>query len=131
MVKDPVCGMEVEPESANPRLVRAGKTYYFCSAKCRDAFDGRLIPKRVPPNPAAARTPRPAASGRASHASPPGRTLPAGTTVLHLMALHCASCALPPENGLKKTNGVRSANGIFATKKATLCHDPKPAPDAL
>jgi YHS domain-containing protein len=30
-VKDPVCGMDVDPSDAKQKLVHAGETYYFCS----------------------------------------------------------------------------------------------------
>jgi Cu+-exporting ATPase len=35
---DPVCGMEVVPETAKHKLTHAGKTYYFCSAPCVEKF---------------------------------------------------------------------------------------------
>ncbi|WP_353253345.1 heavy metal translocating P-type ATPase [Salinisphaera sp. PC39] len=34
---DPVCGMVADPASA-PSLEHAGKTYFFCSERCRDKF---------------------------------------------------------------------------------------------
>jgi Cu+-exporting ATPase len=37
--KDPVCGMEVSPESAAGISELYGKTYYFCSLECKEAFD--------------------------------------------------------------------------------------------
>jgi len=37
--KDLVCGMPVTPESAGGASVYRGRTYYFCSATCRDKFD--------------------------------------------------------------------------------------------
>ena len=37
--KDPVCGMEVTPEKAAAATVHRGRTYYFCSKKCRDRFE--------------------------------------------------------------------------------------------
>jgi len=37
-VKDPVCGMSVDPHSAKHRTEYAGRTYYFCSAGCRTKF---------------------------------------------------------------------------------------------
>jgi len=37
-VKDPVCGMDVAPETAKRRLDHRGKTYYFCSAHCLEKF---------------------------------------------------------------------------------------------
>src|SRR5271166_5068447 len=38
MAKDPVCGMSVDPASAQYRLERDGTRYYFCCAGCRDKF---------------------------------------------------------------------------------------------
>jgi Cu+-exporting ATPase len=37
-VKDPVCGMTVDPQTAKHRAEAAGATYYFCSPKCREKF---------------------------------------------------------------------------------------------
>jgi P-type Cu+ transporter len=37
-VKDPVCGMNVEPSTAKYRIAHAGKTYYFCCVPCREKF---------------------------------------------------------------------------------------------
>jgi Cu+-exporting ATPase len=38
MAKDPVCGMQVEPAKAAGKLEHDGKTYFFCSGHCLDAF---------------------------------------------------------------------------------------------
>ncbi len=38
MVKDPVCGMDIEQEKAAAQQEHEGKTYYFCSASCHDKF---------------------------------------------------------------------------------------------
>ncbi len=37
-VKDPVCGMDVDPHTAQHRADHGGRTYYFCSAGCRTKF---------------------------------------------------------------------------------------------
>jgi Cu+-exporting ATPase len=37
-VKDPVCGMTVDPATAKHRAEHGGQTYFFCSAKCRERF---------------------------------------------------------------------------------------------
>ncbi len=37
--RDPVCGMSVVPGKAAGASVHAGRTYYFCSASCRDKFE--------------------------------------------------------------------------------------------
>ena len=39
MVKDPVCGMMVDPERAAAKAEYKGKTYYFCAPGCKAAFD--------------------------------------------------------------------------------------------
>ncbi len=36
--KDPVCGMDVLPESAEGKAEYQGKTYYFCSDQCMREF---------------------------------------------------------------------------------------------
>jgi Cu+-exporting ATPase len=38
-VKDPVCGMTVDPHTAKHRAEYHGRTYYFCSARCRERFE--------------------------------------------------------------------------------------------
>ncbi len=38
-VKDPVCGMELDPRSAYATREHMGSTYYFCSADCVAKFD--------------------------------------------------------------------------------------------
>ena len=38
-VKDPVCGMSVNPHTAKHRSQHAGKTWHFCSDRCRSKFD--------------------------------------------------------------------------------------------
>jgi YHS domain-containing protein len=37
--KDPVCGMDVTPETAAGKVEYKGKTYYFCSPGCRRSFE--------------------------------------------------------------------------------------------
>lgn len=38
-VKDPVCGMEIDPATAAGTSEYKGQTYYFCSAGCKKSFD--------------------------------------------------------------------------------------------
>jgi Cu+-exporting ATPase len=38
-VKDPVCGMMVDPETTKLKSEHMGQTYYFCSPRCKSAFD--------------------------------------------------------------------------------------------
>lgn len=36
---DPVCGMQVDPQSAARTSEYEGQTYYFCSPACKKAFE--------------------------------------------------------------------------------------------
>jgi Cu+-exporting ATPase len=38
IVRDPVCGMTVDPDAGKPRVENDGHSYHFCSASCRDKF---------------------------------------------------------------------------------------------
>lgn len=38
IVRDPVCGMTVDPEAGKPRHEHAGHTYHFCAERCREKF---------------------------------------------------------------------------------------------
>jgi Cu+-exporting ATPase len=40
MAKDPVCGMEVDPATAQHKSDHDGRTYYFCAPGCKKAFEG-------------------------------------------------------------------------------------------
>lgn len=52
-LKDPVCGMDVDPTTAKHHAENAGEDYYFCSASCRTKFIGNperyLAPKAALP----------------------------------------------------------------------------------
>ena len=55
MAKDPVCGMDVNPEIASAQGLRSeheGQTYYFCGKGCKLDFDenpaGYFDPDYVP-----------------------------------------------------------------------------------
>ena len=39
MAKDLVCGMDVDEQTAVHKSAYNGKTYYFCGAGCKRAFD--------------------------------------------------------------------------------------------
>jgi P-type Cu+ transporter len=51
-VKDPVCGMMVDPQKAAGKVEHAGKTYYFCSPRCQERFEKE--PERFLATPGAA-----------------------------------------------------------------------------
>jgi Cu+-exporting ATPase len=37
--KDPVCGKDLQPNTAVGSINREGKTFYFCSDACKAKFD--------------------------------------------------------------------------------------------
>lgn len=39
MVKDPVCGMDVDPKTAAAKSEYKGQTNYFCAKGCQATFD--------------------------------------------------------------------------------------------
>ena len=39
VVRDPVCGMELDEENAAERSEYRGQIFYFCSDQCRNKFD--------------------------------------------------------------------------------------------
>ena len=39
VVKDPVCGMDIDTAAAAQHTEHAGQTYYFCCSKCKEKFD--------------------------------------------------------------------------------------------
>src|SRR6266566_5345557 len=41
LMKDPVCGMMVDPAKAKATAEHAGETYYFCCTSCADKFQVR------------------------------------------------------------------------------------------
>ncbi|MBN2339350.1 MAG: YHS domain-containing protein, partial [Acidobacteria bacterium] len=58
LAKDPVCGMDVDPNSDRVlKTEHQGKTYYFCSEMCKKNFEanpGRYLPKKGAPAQASA-----------------------------------------------------------------------------
>jgi Cu+-exporting ATPase len=37
--RDPVCGMDVNPQDAAAKSQHQGQTYYFCSYSCKQKFE--------------------------------------------------------------------------------------------
>ncbi len=52
-VRDPVCGMNVNPGAARFRADEGGETYYFCGPKCCEKFEAEparyITAKSLPP----------------------------------------------------------------------------------
>jgi Cu+-exporting ATPase len=39
VMKDPVCGMDIETATAAEQTEYKGQTFYFCGSKCKEKFD--------------------------------------------------------------------------------------------
>ncbi len=39
MERDPVCGMQVDPQKAAGQREYQGRVYYFCSTSCQQKFE--------------------------------------------------------------------------------------------
>jgi YHS domain-containing protein len=44
MERDPVCGMQVDPQQSAYTSDYQGRTYYFCSEHCKRRFDEDPVP---------------------------------------------------------------------------------------
>ena len=52
VIRDPVCGMTVDPHTAQHRALHEGHPFYFCSAGCKSKFEAnpaKYLEDRVPP----------------------------------------------------------------------------------
>lgn len=38
-VKDPVCGMMIDPNKAAAKIEHGGHTHYFCNVSCKEKFE--------------------------------------------------------------------------------------------
>jgi YHS domain-containing protein len=47
-VKDPICGMTIDPKKAAGQVTRNGVTTYFCSATCKRTFLARIADGGTP-----------------------------------------------------------------------------------
>ena len=118
MVKDPVCGMNIEEQSAFATRRIDGTTYSFCSQDCVDQFDANPN-QYVHPHSDRQSVIGSATTGvNAKLAGPLQIELP-------IVNLDCATCALTTERVLAGLDGVQKASVNFATAKAHVTYDPK------
>ena len=101
MVKDPICGMEVNPKKAKYMLKKDGKDNYFCSKNCFEKFKNKSNKKET----------KLKSLNKSSK------------TIISIKGMSCASCAIKVEKNLNKQNGVKTANVNLATSKASIEFD--------
>ncbi|MBM3284933.1 MAG: YHS domain-containing protein, partial [Candidatus Aminicenantes bacterium] len=121
VARDPVCGMEVQEDSAAAVSQYQGKKYYFCSESCRIAFDRDpvryLFAPPVPDVPGTARE-----HGHGAARPPAGKR---ERIDLPVRGMSCASCAVNIQKSLSRVPGVDKAEVNFATSKAAVVYDPR------
>jgi Cu+-exporting ATPase len=120
MVKDPVCGMQIEPGSAAASRQVNGETFYFCSQGCARQFD--LDPDRY------------LTTGKHIDAHPD--TVSSATTGVNpelvgpqkveipILNLDCATCVQTVERSINELEGVKKASVNFVNSKAHVTYDP-------
>ncbi|MFI5341307.1 MAG: heavy metal translocating P-type ATPase [Candidatus Methylomirabilales bacterium] len=120
MIRDPVCGMEIEEQAAAATRSVDGTTYYFCSGRCAEQFDAdptAYVRKGVQRG-----TPRPVV-GSATTGVNPSLTGPVRID-LPIVNIVCATCVQTIERALNGLEGVQKASVNFATGKAHVTYDP-------
>jgi P-type Cu+ transporter len=121
MVKDPICGMEVDDATAKFSVEKDTSTYYFCSKHCEEVFlsDLKKDKNEVPIN----------NESLVKHDSHDTHSKQATSSLTEkvswpIQGMHCASCAITIENALKKTPGVEKVTVNSATEKAVIEFNP-------
>ncbi len=122
MVKDPVCGMDVDPASAAAVRKVNGQTYFFCSTGCAQQFDA--APER---HLEAGKDYQVAGLGTATSATTGVNPVMTGPQKIEIpiLNLDCATCVQTIERVLQELEGVKKASVNFATAKAHVTYDPQ------
>ena len=124
-VRDPVCGMTVDPATAAARREHAGREFYFCANGCAKAFDAdpeRYMKEDGAPSP----PPPPAGRGRLESlpvlptAARPAPGPAEEAVTLALEGMHCASCVTTIEKALGAVPGVSEASVNLGTARAEV-----------
>jgi Cu+-exporting ATPase len=114
--RDPVCGMEVEPDRAAARRLHEGREVLFCAEGCARAFDAD--PAKYVEEPLADRRPMPALP---AHETAAERVPDRGESMsLALRGMHCASCVTTIEKALTAVPGVEGASVNLGTGRAEV-----------
>jgi Cu+-exporting ATPase len=115
-VRDPVCGMMIEPAPAAFQSQFEEMTFYFCAAACKQKFDADPSLYSKAPN----AMPILVTLGSIKRATEIAQS---SRVDLPITGMSCASCAHQIEQGLGRAAGVLSAAVNFATARATVEYD--------
>ena len=125
MVKDPVCGMDIEPQDAVASREHMGQTFYFCSPNCVAQFDAD--PHRYA-QAALAATEAPLPVGSATTGFNPA--LPLARIDLPVLGLKREQDGRAVEAAVAGVPGVRSAHANTGSGVVTVEYDPQRATTA-
>jgi P-type Cu+ transporter len=120
MVKDPVCGMDIEPQDAVVSREHMGRTFYFCSPNCVAQFDAD--PHRYA-QAALAATEAPLPVGSATTGFNPA--LPLVRIELPVLGLKREGDGRAVEAAVAGVPGVRSAHANTGSGVVTVEYDPQ------
>ena len=95
-VKDPVCGMFVDPPKAAAKRVHEGKDYFFCSVRCAERFEKEPARFLAAPGTAGMETPAPQSGARRT-AKEVRYTCPMHPEVIQIGPGVCPKCGMALE----------------------------------
>lgn len=121
MFTDPVCGMNLEAESAFANREYKGKSFYFCSQSCLEAFEA--APELYAAEDAKKLVLDSDLAG--SIASGFNADLTYSRAEIPVDGMDCENCVETIEQALMKVSGVRKANVSLVNKLASVEYDPQ------
>lgn len=124
MAKDLVCGMEVNPETAEYKTSYNGTTYYFCSPSCQKRFQENPL-KYINQKQAVSIMETPVEEVLVQPKKKKFHSGPTEKKTLPIQGMSCASCVVKIENSVKKLDGVVDVNVNLGTEKATVEYLPE------
>ena len=108
---DPVCGMDVDSETAAGSSIHNGQTFYFCNTKCKERFDSN--PEQY------LQCDADIASSAEGLKTPLDKNQ---RLDIGIKGMHCASCVARVEKALEGLEGVSSANVNLASESASVSY---------
>jgi Cu+-exporting ATPase len=123
-VKDPICGMDIDPAAAAAKRSINGSDYYFCSDHCAATFDAdphQYMHGAV--SEAAPAAVEKSVVGSATTGYNPELKGPVQVD-LPIAGLTCTSCVTTVKRSLEGVSGVEQAHVNFSLSKAHVTYNP-------